>query len=249
MILFIILAVLSNNQSKIPYHKQLTENERYEAKSYSSNLNNPALPVAEIIADPDQGDKTKSQQSDTERNSRPNYALIVAIAAVVVNAIYVVVAGLQWRAIKYQVRMSHRAQLAAKPSGNPTEEIFSDTPRVHVMVTNVGGTTAYDCRYETWIELLPSPASDFSAGADHVIHPAACALYPNHVGLTINIPIRSGLEPHERQAILDLQRFVCIRVLFTYRDIFRRWRRRYANFGFYLERDGFGFMERYNDSN
>jgi len=48
MILFIILAVLSNNQSKIPYHKQLTENERYEAKSYSSNLNNPALPVAEI---------------------------------------------------------------------------------------------------------------------------------------------------------------------------------------------------------
>jgi hypothetical protein len=165
---------------------------------------------------------------------------------VIINAAYVIAALLQWRAIKYQIRMSHRSQLAASPAG-VFELLNGDTPRVQIKLKNIGGTTAYDCRYETWEELLPFPFVDFSSRADHVVSMEPCALYPKHDALTINIPIRPGLDVMERNDILSLRRFVCIRISVTYKDAFH-WRRRRASFAFYAQKDGLAFLPKYNDA-
>lgn len=180
------------------------------------------------------------------QNQPHDYLLWATVAVAVVNAVYVVVAVLQWKAIKYQVRMSHRAQLALSPKGDPVKNLLHDhDPHLHVAMKNAGNTTAYDCKYETWIELLPFPFTGFSKLADHVVEDHPVVLYPNHDAITINIPIRAGLTSPERQDILDYRRHICIRVEANYKDVFS-WKRRTASFAFHVEPSGFAFLPKYN---
>jgi hypothetical protein len=247
MLLLLILAVFGQQASEIPYQHKLTCGEHCYEQSDSEYLTYPYPVFAQSVSGGNHNQTSTDHQPEAANNSQQNYAIRIAIAAVTVNTIYVFVAILQLRAIKYQVRMSHRPQLAAAPED--VDDLFDGSaPRIKIRVNNVGATTAYDCRYETWIEVLPFPFTSFSDHADHVDVINPCALYPNHQPLIINIPIRAGLSDDERLDILNLRRFVCIRVSFTYKDVFR-WRRRYANFGFYVENNGLAFLPKYNDAN
>jgi hypothetical protein len=247
MLLFIILALFTNQSSKIPYQQQLAHDESRQTKSYSNYVSKANPVIANVIPDANADNKSRDQKTDAEDNSQPRTMLRWTIALVIVNAVYVCVAFLQWRAIKYQVRMSHRAQLAPSPHG--VFELFEgDAPRIQITLANIGGSTAYNCRYETWTELLPFPFTDFSSRADHVIFEEPCVLYPKHVPLTINIPIRPRLTMEDRRDILALRRFVCIRIRATYKDALV-WHQRYASAAFYVEKDGLAFLPKYNDAN
>jgi len=248
MLLLLILVVFGNQTSEIPYQKKFACDKGHKIENYSSDLKHTALAFAQTISGGNGNNKGDNQQPDP-KDQEQKYMLWAAIAVAAINAVYVGVAILQWRAIKYQVRMSHRAQVAASPSGDPVTNLLHDAdPHIHIDLTNVGHTTAYDCRYETWIELLPFPFTEFSTLADHVISEEPCVLYPNHKSMTINIPIRSGLTAEDRRDILDYRRHICLRVLVRYKDVFS-WRKRWASFAFYVEPQGFAFLPKYNDAN
>ena len=142
---------------------------------------------------------------------------------------------------------SQRAQVAAEAHENPTKDLMSATPRVQLEFTNKGMTPAYDFTYESWIELLPSPSGDFTPDADHFENRERIALYPNHIPLVINIPLRRGLTEMERSNLRSLSLYACVRVRAEYRDA--RGPGRYANFGFYVMAEGLGFLPKYNDAN
>jgi len=70
-----------------------------------------------------------------------------------------------------QIPSQNESQSAA---GTKARTEFSNcsratAPRIQITLANIGGSTAYNCRYETWTELLPFPFTDFSSRADHVI--------------------------------------------------------------------------------
>ena len=56
-----------------------------------------------------------------------------------------------------------------------------------------------------------------------------------------------NLSQTERSEIKGLTRKVCIRVKVSYRDAFSPLRQ-YANFGYWVQSNGFGFLPKYNDS-
>jgi hypothetical protein len=140
-----------------------------------------------------------------------------------------------------------QAQIAAAAHGNPTKDLLSDTSRVQLELTNKGMTTAYDCIYESWIELLPSPSGDFTSNAEYFKNAEKIALYPNHIPLTINVPLMRALTEAECSGLKSLRLYACIRVRVEYRDA--RALERYANFGFYVMAEGLGFLPKYNDAN
>jgi hypothetical protein len=141
-------------------------------------------------------------------------------------------------------------QVAAKGSGNHVRDLADAAePRVNVALVNLGTTTAYECTYETWIELLPFPFVDFTSAADYAAITEKFAMYPNHEPVVLNIPIRKGLTKEEREDMFHLRKFMCFRVRVVYRDVFSKTPERYADFGFYALKQGFGFLPKYNDSN
>jgi hypothetical protein len=236
--LFLLVLLIGNYGND-----QSNKNTAYSEYKKNSAFQPTALSHI-VAANPAQ---KNSEQNETapSRNSPPlsRYELI----SLLLTAAYVGVSIAMWRAIKYQVKMSHRPQLAAISTGEPVAELLDPKePRIKIAVKNVGGTAAYDVRYSTWIELLNFPFVDFSPRADHVQHMEPAAIYPNHKPLVINIPIRAGFTPNERADILQNRRYVCIRVHVTYKDSFS-WRRRHANFGFYMMAQGLGFLPKYND--
>ncbi|HJZ52003.1 MAG TPA: hypothetical protein VJ228_07400 [Candidatus Acidoferrales bacterium] len=140
-----------------------------------------------------------------------------------------------------------RAQLAADAHGNPIKDLLSDTPRVQLELVNRGLTPAYSVCYETWLEILPFPFEDFTSSADYFKTENKIALYSNHAPLVINIPFAKGLTETQRDDIRKLRQYVCVRLRAEYRDV--RTSGRYADFGFWVEHDGLGFLPRYNDAN
>src|ERR1700675_2942053 len=155
-------------------------------------------------------------------------------AMVGITAVYSLFSILTWLAIRRQANVaarnaeafmfSHRAQLAAAPHDDPARDLASAEPRVRISIENVGATTAYDLTYESWIELLSFPFEDFTGGADHFASLNPCAIYPKHQGMTVNVPIRAGLTQAEREDMLHNRRFICIRVLVNYTDVFGKTR-------------------------
>jgi hypothetical protein len=142
-----------------------------------------------------------------------------------------------------------RAQIAGEAHDNPVKDLLEpDSPRVQLALTNLGSVPAYDFTYESWIELLPSMTSDFTDAADHFVSTDKITLYPKHNPLVINIPIRAGLSSAQLSDLKKLRLYACVRVRAEFRDVFQR-DRRYANFGFYVMPEGFGFLPKYNDSN
>jgi hypothetical protein len=145
---------------------------------------------------------------------------------------------------------SQRAQIAAEAQGNPIRDLLSDSRvhRVQIALTNQGSVPAYDLTYESWIELLASPSSDFTGAADYFASTDKLTLYPKHGPLVVNIPFRSGLSAVQIAEITHLRQYACVRIRAEFRDAFSGGRR-YVNFGFYVMLEGLGFLPKYNDSN
>lgn len=143
---------------------------------------------------------------------------------------------------------SQAPQIVVSSHGDPRKDLFSDTPRVVVEIRNNGPTAAYDVIQETWIEVLPFQADDFTENAYTFKLENKMTIYPQQDPVTLNIPLGrkfSGTEPDE---IRSLRKKVCVRVKVSYRDTFMPNRRQYADFGYVLQADGFGFMSKYNNS-
>lgn len=147
-------------------------------------------------------------------------------------------ADVQWASL--------RAQVIAKPHGNPSSDLLSDTPRIQLALTNKGMTPAYDVVYETWLEIVPPPFKDFTSNATYFKAPDRCALYPDS-HIVINIPLGRDLGEAERTQIKRwaLQAWVRIRV--EYKDA--RASCRYAEFGFHVLHEGLGFLSKYQGAN
>lgn len=142
---------------------------------------------------------------------------------------------------------SQRPQIAAGGYANPSDTLFEKTPRVLVAIHNTGLTTAYDCTYESWIEVLPAPFVDFTENADYFQSQNRFSLHSKHNPAVLNIPIRKGISQGEYAAINRNEMDVCIRVKVTYRDAFKG--KRYANFGYMADAEGFRVLPKYHDSN
>jgi hypothetical protein len=140
-----------------------------------------------------------------------------------------------------------RPQIAAKAHGNPTQTLADGgAPRVEISLFNRGLTPAYEASYESWIELLTLPFTDFTASADHFKSAEQYVIYPNHDPVIVNIPIRNGITEQQLNDVRRLRLFVCVRVRAEYRDSSKR--KRHADFGFYITAKGLGFLPKYNEA-
>jgi hypothetical protein len=144
---------------------------------------------------------------------------------------------------------AQRPQIAMEAHGNPIQDLLSDDSRVQIEVVNRGAIAAHDCHYESWIELLPFPFKDFTLSADYFKSTEPFSLYLRHQPVIVNIPFTKGLTEEEKNDAKRLLRFVCLRIRLTYKDPFNRDGKAAADFGFYVMRDGLGFLSKYNDSN
>jgi hypothetical protein len=129
---------------------------------------------------------------------------------------------------------------------NTLENIFqSDSPRINIGLSNKGMTTAYDCVYETWVELLPFPFEDFTSSAQYFKSEAAFALYPTQE-MAINTPLKKKPTQSDLVDISRSKKLLCIRIRVGYRDFKEN---RVSNFGYFIQYDGLGFLPKYNDCN
>lgn len=143
---------------------------------------------------------------------------------------------------------SQRPIIAAAIVGNPTKELHDrEAPRIRVALSNKGATTAYEVTYQSWIELLPFPFTDFTNAADHFMSENPYSMYPNHDPIILNIPIRNGLSEAQLKDLRELKLYACVRVRVAFRDAFTPTR--YSNFGVYVMHEGMGWLPKYNDSN
>ena len=142
---------------------------------------------------------------------------------------------------------SQKPVIAAEPVGVPLQDILGDVPRMRLRLCNKGQMPALGCMYESWIEVVADPETAFTDAADHFSSEKPFGLYPNHQGMTINIPIRSGLSDEQRQAIGHAQMFVAVRIKVTFRDAFTPTR--FADFGYWVMLEGMGTLSKYQDSN
>src|SRR5258708_14178402 len=119
--------------------------------------------------------------------------IVLALGTIVLAVFAVVQAQATKRSVEVLVE-GQRPRLAVEPHGLPTKDLTDRfAPRVQLSLANRGLTTAYDCLYESWIELLPFPFNDFTPSADHFKATDRLAIYPNHSAVILNIPIRQGL--------------------------------------------------------
>jgi hypothetical protein len=145
------------------------------------------------------------------------------------------------------LKKSQQPQISIVLGDDPTKTVTDiQAPRVVVRLVNKGLTTAYDCRYQSWVEVHALPFVDFSTHAEHFESPEPFSLYPAQDGITLNIPIKRRLSIVESQDILQNRRFVCVRIYLKFRDPFNP--DRFNNFGVYVMRDGLGFLPKHNDS-
>jgi hypothetical protein len=186
---------------------------------------------------------------------------------IVFTGLLVLIGGFTLRAILYQAKKtadattamerntaafieSQRPILAVLPHENPFADLMDKhTPRVKLSLMNKGQTTAYECIYESWIEMLPlpPPVMDFSSKADYASVADRFSLPPNHEGRVINIPFTQGLSEADRLDLGHARRTAYVRLRVTFRDAFTP--NRYAEFGFYVMFDGLGSLPKYQDSN
>jgi hypothetical protein len=138
-----------------------------------------------------------------------------------------------------------RAWITAEAHGIATDDLSSKDSSVRIDLTNKGLTPAFNCVLETWAELLPSTTSDFTQAAKYFKTSESCVLYPNQGPTTISISIdRTEAELKE---LKNLRLYACVRIRVTFRDAFKsdRW----AEYGFFITKEGLGFLPKYNDAN
>jgi hypothetical protein len=141
---------------------------------------------------------------------------------------------------------SQRAQIIATAHGNPASDVLCDTPRIQLDLKNNGATPAYDVVYETWLEIVPRPFEDFTSRATYFKSPEPIALYPN-IPIVVNIPLGRDLSELERVQIRSWKLQTCVRMRVEYKDARKTYR--YAEFGFHVMYEGFGFLSKYRGAN
>jgi hypothetical protein len=143
--------------------------------------------------------------------------------------------------------VSQRARLIVLvPKPMPIPAIGHEL-QVVVDLKNVGQTPAYSCTYQTWIEMLSVPFTDFTNGADRSESPAPTPIYPNSpVTNSIRIVRREGLTPAELRSWQEGQTNLCFKIYLEYTDEFRSLRR--ANFGYEIGPAHLGLLPKYNNA-
>lgn len=142
---------------------------------------------------------------------------------------------------------SQRAQLillVGKPMPMPA---VGHEPQVMVELKNVGPTPAYSCTYQTWIEMLPVPFTDFTDAADCSESPAPTPIYsyspaPN----SVTIVRRRALTQTELQSWQEGRINLCFRISLQYTDASKSLH--HANFGYEINPAHLGLLPKYNDA-
>ncbi|HXQ26870.1 MAG TPA: hypothetical protein VN822_10715 [Candidatus Acidoferrales bacterium] len=120
-----------------------------------------------------------------------------------------------------------------------------DARRIELALENRGQHRARDLVYETWIEILPFPFTDFTAAATHFKCIDPITLYPGDVGFTVNVPIQRQVTDEEWAAIRSLELHVCVRIRVSYKDAFGQT---IADFGYYVTPRGMAYLPKYNNT-
>jgi len=101
--------------------------------------------------------------------------------------------------------------------------------------------------YEWWIEVMPFPFVDLTDNAEHYKSDELISVHPGQTPIVLNIPLSRGLTTVELGELKNLKEFACIRVKATYRDGFSK-KRQWVSFAYFIQVDGLGFLDKYNDS-
>jgi hypothetical protein len=139
-----------------------------------------------------------------------------------------------------------RAHLAIDINANPLEDLLSKHPRIRLNLVNKGLTPAYDCVYESWIEILPRDCEDFTPRAEYFKAPNAIPVFPD-APIMLRIPFPNGLPESQLHEIKNAKKTGYVRVRAEYRDA--RNSTRYIDFGFRVEIDGISPMRKYSSAN
>src|SRR5665213_2726591 len=138
-----------------------------------------------------------------------------------------------------------RAQLSVAAYGSPIDDIVSKTPRVQIELANRGMTPAYDCSYDTWIEILPKDCKDFTELAEYFVEPGHSVIFQ---GRTIVISIALSRLPDEHlNAIRRGEKTAFVRIRVEYSD--SKESGRFIDFGFRVDFQGLSPIAKYNGAN
>jgi hypothetical protein len=172
----------------------------------------------------------------------------------------------QWTAIADQARIANEALIETRKATEAAIEgqrarlvvnlldpipgfNAGQKPIARLHVRNIGSTPAYKASYETWIEVLPLPFTDFSPSADYVKVPYEMAIYPSDVSEVIaGIALQRTLSVQEVISIVQLTTHrLCFRIRLTWEDVFHK--SHFANFGFsFAGGKNVESLPRYNDA-
>jgi hypothetical protein len=241
MRIFVIIAVLTLTPVTMAVHNQPSGTQDKKGAQQT----NPAAPISVNC--------NCAAQTADGGNKPPGWHKFIAWPEGITTwAILLTLGAIVWQAVETRraaqatVRYaeafieSQRPIMAAQIAGNPTKDLHDrDAPRVRVSLSNKGLTTAYEVTYQSWIELLPFPFTDFTDGADHFMSENAYSVYPNHDDIILNVPIRKGLSEDQLKDLRELRLYACVRIRVAFRDAFSP--SRYSNFGLDVMREGPGF--------
>jgi hypothetical protein len=251
-------ALMVNGQESKPHGEAHKENSATEHKDATDTTGRAVVVVNQQASqgkESNHGSKSPSYLHELLLpQNLPNIALVIVAS---ITAVFICWQARETaRATEAMVRNtaafieSQRPILATRPSGNPFADVMDrDNPRVQLALMNRGPTTAYECIYESWIELLPvpHPVADFTPNADHRDVAERFSLPPNHEPLVVNIPFTNGLSDADRADVGNARRTAYVRLRVTFRDAFTP--DRYADFGYWVMYRGLGILPKYHDSN
>jgi hypothetical protein len=257
---FAIVACLACRLPLVPQNKSRAEDRYSNAPIEESATTSGMAPQkgGEPSGTPHDS-SAKEKESDSKRGSFDyllwGFAinLFLAVATLVI-AITAVVQAKAAKASAEAARLSalafiegQRPQFDARPHSDPAVTITDPgAPRVEMEIRNVGPTSAYDFIYETWIELLPSTAADFTEHATYFKCADASTIPAAGEGIVLNIPLQRELTPAEDRGLRKAEIYACLRIRVSYTDGFGDVG--YANFGFFVRAKGLGKLSRYNDA-
>jgi hypothetical protein len=255
-----ICAPLSSQQSEQPRKVVGQSNERTDTDKTKKATPEQQFSQAETIREmrtqigqlqQQRAQEIKDSEAQQKKDAQVNGKIeTYTFWLVVVGAFQaLILAGTVW-VIYVQSQLAwwnQRAQLAVEAHGIPINELISDHPRVQLELTNRGTTPAYNCVYESWIELLPRDCEDFTALVEHFKAPYSFVLFQAQGPMVINIPFQNGLTITQKQDVGRALKTAFVRIRVEYRD--RRKSRRYIDFGYRVDLEGLATLAKYSDAN
>ncbi len=272
----------ASKDSRADHHKSETAGPAEPIKQQESQVplsvwQATETALSEAIQTVKQQSVAAEKQAETYKETWCSPSVLVNIALAIIGLGYLIFAGLQWKAIEKQATIAKDTLIAAKAgqraqivasvrrlvSGDPPAPRpipgfeVGGRPLFIVDLRNINPTPAYDCSYETWIEVTDRPFKDFSSGAIYFKQIAKITIYPQSpVPVTVGIQLDRPLTRDEFTAITQSPnllpdaiptKWLCFRVYIQYRDAFND--SRYANFAYGYDGTGIEPLPKYNDSN